>query len=240
MDNLIELNADVGEGGPDSLLMPLVDRVSIACGGHTGDIASMRMALMQAKELGIQPGAHPGYPDQANFGRKPMEASAKEVTRWVTGQTSSLLDVATLMGVKLFHVKLHGALYNQAAVDRAIAEAVIEALLELRGLALVALAGSPLAGWARMAGLVVLEEAFADRRYMQDGQLVPRSTPGAVIEESEEAVSQALAIACGQTVEPLGGGALCIRAQTICLHGDEPGALKRAEAVASALRNNRI
>ncbi len=239
MDKLIELNADVGEGGPDSLLMPLVDRVSIACGGHAGDIASMREALLRVRELGILPGAHPGYPDPANFGRKPIIAAPKDITRWVVGQTRSLLDVAASLGVRLFHVKPHGALYNQAAVDRATAEAVIEAMLELKGLALITLASSPLAGWARSAGLDVLEEAFADRRYLQDGQLAPRNLPGAAIDEPDQAASQALAIACGRPVEPLGGGSLIIRAQTICLHGDGPGAKKRAVATASALRENR-
>lgn len=240
MDKLIELNADVGEGGPDGLLMPLVDRVSIACGGHAGDVASMRQALLWARDLGIKPGAHPGYPDPANFGRKPMDAAPKDISRWVTEQTISLLDIAASLDLKLFHVKPHGALYNQAAVDKATAEAVIEALLELKGLSLVALAGSPLAGWAKTAGLMVLEEAFADRRYLPDGQLAPRSLPGAVIDEPDQAASQVLAIARTQAVEPLGGGSLFIRAQTICLHGDEPGAQKRAEAVASALNDNRI
>jgi len=240
MDRLIELNADVGEGGPDDLLMPLVDRVSIACGGHAGDVVSMRQALLRAKELGIQPGAHPGYPDPANFGRNPMAATPAEISDWIIGQTRALMTVADGLGMKLFHVKPHGALYNQAAVDKAIAEAVIAALLELKGLTLIALAGSSLAGWASAAGLAVLEEAFADRRYLQDGQLAPRNLPGAIIEEPGQAARQALAIARGLAIEPLGGGALFIRARTICLHGDGRGAQERAEAVASALRGNRI
>lgn len=237
---LIELNADVGEGGPDGLLIPLVDRVSIACGGHAGDTASMRLSLERARESGVMAGAHPGYPDPANFGRVPMQAAPGDITRWVIGQTARLLDAAASLGVSLFHVKPHGALYNQAATDRAVAEPVIEALLELKGLALIALAGSPLAGWARAAGVMVLEEAFADRRYLPDGQLAPRNLPGAVIEEPARAAGQALAIARGQPVEPLGGGGLRIRAQTLCLHGDEPGALERAQAVAYALRGKRV
>ena len=240
MDKLIELNADVGEGGPDDVLMPQVDRVSIACGAHTGDEASMRQALTQARESGVMAGAHPGYPDRANFGRKPLEAAPKDITRWVFEQTAQLQDVASSLGMTLFHVKPHGALYNQAAVDKGVAEGVIEALLGLKGLALIALAGSPLVDWARAAGLLVLEEAFADRRYLRDGQLAPRHLPGAVIHEPDQAARQALAIARGEVVEALDGGALFIRAQTLCLHGDDPGALKRAEAVASALRGSRI
>lgn len=236
MDRLIELNADAGEGGPDEVLMPLVDRVSIACGGHTGNEASMRQALRLARESGVMAGAHPAYPDPANFGRVPIQGKPADITRWVIGQTMQLQDAAASLGVTLFHVKPHGALYNQAAIERAVAEPVIEAMLELKGLALVVLAGSPLAGWARAAGLMVLEEAFADRRYLPDGQLAPRHLPGAVIEEPAQAAGQALAIACGQPVESLGGGALRIRAQTLCLHGDERGALSRVQAVASALR----
>lgn len=240
MDKLIELNADVGEGGTDEELIPLVDRVSIACGGHTGDEASMRQALRQARESGVMAGAHPAYPDPAHFGRVPIPARPADITRWVIGQTRQLQHAAASLGVTLFHVKPHGALYNQAAIDKAIAEPVIEAMLELKGLALIVLAGSPLAGWARAAGLTVLEEAFADRRYLPDGQLAPRHMPGAVIEESAQAASQALAIACGQPVEPLGGGTLRIQAQTLCLHGDDRGALSRARAVAAALRSSRV
>lgn len=240
MDKLIELNADVGEGGPDDLLMPLVDRVSIACGGHVGDEATMTDALLLAREFGVLAGAHPSYPDLANFGRKPVVAAPAEISAWIVGQTRALMAVADGLGMKLFHVKPHGALYNQAAVDKDIAEAVIAALLELKGLTLIALAGSPLVVWASAAGLAVLEEAFADRRYLQDGQLAPRGLSGAVIEEPDQAASQALAIARGLAIEPLGGGALFIRAQTICLHGDGPGAQEKAEAVASALHDNRI
>lgn len=231
---MIELNADIGEGGADTLLMPYVDRVSIACGGHTGDAASMRAALWLAKEFGIKAGAHPSYPDPANFGRVNMQASPEEIARWVEEQTRGLMEVADDLNVELFHVKPHGALYNRAATHRETADAVIVAIKNT-GLALVALANSPLVGWAREAGLVVLEEAFADRRYLKNGQLAPRSQDGALLELPADVVEQALAIARGGPIMTLDDGNLLLHADTLCLHGDAPGAAGRAEVVAHAL-----
>jgi UPF0271 protein len=151
MGRLIELNADVGEGGPDALLIPHVQRVSIACGGHAGDVASMRTALTLAREHGAMAGAHPSYPDPANFGRKAMPAKPDEISRWILEQTRALQAVAEELAMTLFHVKPHGALYSLAAEDQETAQALIAAMLELEGLALVARAGSPLAHWAREA-----------------------------------------------------------------------------------------
>lgn len=224
MARLIELNADVGEGGPDALLMPHVQRVSIACGGHAGDAASMRAALLLARQHGVMAGAHPSYPDPAGFGRAPMPARPGEISRWVVEQTRALQAVADELGMALFHVKPHGALYNRAAVDEETARALIDALLELEGLALVALAGSPLAGWARAAGLEVLEEAFADRRYLSSGVLAPRKQLGAVIENPDEVRAQAQKIAAGESFNTLDGGVLRVRADTLCLHGEGPRA----------------
>ncbi len=235
MARLIELNADVGEGGEDALIIPHVQRVSIACGGHTGDTSSMRATLMLAKKQGILAGAHPSYPDTANFGRAAMEADPDEISRWVFDQTRSLQAVADDLGMSLFHVKPHGALYNQAAYDEETAQGVIEALLKLEGLALVVLAGSPLAALARGAGLTVLEEAFADRRYLQDGRLSPRSQVGAIIDEPEQAVAQARAIALGKPVSTLDQGSVMIKADTLCLHGEGPGAGELARLVSSSL-----
>lgn len=231
----MELNADVGEGGADALVIPHVQRVSIACGGHVGDADSMRATLVLAREHGVLAGAHPSYPDPANFGRLAIEASSAEIRSWVVEQTRSLRDVAENLGVDLFHVKPHGALYNQAAHDREVAQGVIDALLELEGLALIALAGSPLVGWAREAGVNVLEEAFADRRYLKNGQLSSRTQAGAVIEERELAVAQALAIARGAPVLALGQAEIMIKADTLCLHGEGPEAAELARLIASGL-----
>jgi 5-oxoprolinase (ATP-hydrolysing) subunit A len=236
MAGMMELNADVGEGGADALLMPHVSRVSIACGGHVGDVASMRAALMLANRYGIKAGAHPGYPDPANFGRVAVPASSGDIKRWVMEQTLLLKSVADELGLRLFHVKPHGALYNLATVDETAGLAVIAALRELEGMALIALAGSPLVGWARAAGVEVLEEAFADRRYLSNGQLASRALQGAVIEDIPEAVVQALALVSGQPVNCLDGGQLAIRADTLCLHGDGENAAEFAKAIQQALR----
>jgi 5-oxoprolinase (ATP-hydrolysing) subunit A len=235
MARLMELNADVGEGGADALLMPYVDRVSIACGGHAGDAASMRQALLLARDLGVMAGAHPAFPDRENFGRTPMRTDSAQLKRWIVEQTLALEQIAASLDMTLFHVKPHGALYAQAAVDRAAADALIEAMQVLGGLALVVLAGSPLAGWAKAAGVETLEEAFADRRYLRSGQLAPRDLPNAVIEHPEQAAAQARALALGLPVATLEGEPLALRAQTICLHGDLPGAAERAKAIARAL-----
>lgn len=231
----MELNADVGEGWDDAPIFPYIDRVSIACGGHAGDETTMRNALSLARETGVLAGAHPGYPDRASFGRQAVMAGPGEIRRWVAGQTRELMRLAGQAGTRLFHVKPHGALYNQAANDEAVAKEVIEAVQELGGLALVCLAGSPLAGWARQAGLTVLEEAFADRRYLASGQLAPRNEPGAVINEPAEAAAQARAIATGGKIVPLNGGVLRVDADTLCLHGDRDNALEFAQAIAAAL-----
>lgn len=235
MGRLIELNADVGEGGPDTLVMPHVQRVSIACGGHVGDAASMRAALALAARHGVKPGAHPSYPDPENFGRAVMSAGASDITRWVVSQTRALQSVAEELGMRLFHVKPHGALYNQAAHDELAARAVIDALLELGELDLVALAGSPLAGLARSAGLGVMEEAYADRRYLKSGRLAPRTQTGAVIEDPEMALAQGRMIALGEFIATLDGNSLKLRADTLCLHGEGPRAPEIARRLAEGL-----
>lgn len=235
MGRLIELNADVGEGGPDAQVVPHVQRVSIACGGHVGDADSMRAALLLAGKHGVMPGAHPSYPDPANFGRAVMPARAADITRWVVDQTMALQAVAEALGMRLFHVKPHGALYNRSAHDELTARAVIEALLELEGLALVALAESPLADWARAEGISVLEEAYADRRYLKSGRLAPRNQPGAVIQEPENAVAQGRAIALGQYISTADGDRLKLRADTLCLHGEGERAPELARLLAQNL-----
>ena len=235
MARLMELNADVGEGWDDKLIFPYVDRVSIACGGHAGDETSMRNTLLLARDMGVLAGAHPGYPDRENFGREPVAARPGEVRRWVAEQTRELMRLAEQAGTRLFHVKPHGALYSLAAQDEATGGEVIAALLDLGGLALLCLAGSPLAGRARSAGLGVLEEAFADRRYLADGRLAPRGRPGAVIDDPEVAADQARLIAGGEAITTLDGGELYLRADTLCLHGDREDAVEFARAIAAAL-----
>jgi UPF0271 protein len=233
---MIELNADIGEGCGDASLMPYLARVSIACGGHAGDAASMTAALLLAAEHGVAVGAHPSYPDRARFGRRALVATADEIAGWVTQQTEALAEQAAQLGLRLAHVKPHGALYNEAARDAGAARAVARAVAALDpALVLVGLAGSQLVAAGRAAGLAVLNEAFADRRYQADGRLVSRETPGALIVDPVAAAEQARALAAGGPVGTFGGGAVRIRADTICLHSDTPNALNIARAVHAAL-----
>jgi UPF0271 protein len=233
---MIELNADIGEGCDDAGLMPYLDRVSIACGGHAGDAASMAAALRLAAEHGVAVGAHPSYPDRAQFGRRALAASASEIVSWVTQQTEALAGQAARLGLRLAHVKPHGALYNVAAREPGVARAIADAVAAFDpALILVGRSGSYLIEAGRTAGLAVLNEAFADRRYLSSGALVSRETAGAVIVDPEVAAAQALALARGEAVAALDGGRLRIAADTLCVHGDTPGALNIARAVHAAL-----
>ncbi len=232
----LELNADIGEGWDDAALLPYVQRASIACGGHVGDASSMAQALERCARLGVKAGAHPSFPDRENFGRVALAASAEDIEHWVVEQVEALQAVAAQARVSLFHVKPHGALYNLAAHDAVAGRGLIAAMQRLPGLVLVVLAGAPLAQSARTQGIPVLEEAFADRRYLADGQLAPRAQAGAVIEDAGEAAAQARLLARGEAVTTLDGHRLAVRADTLCLHGDRDGAASYARAVHEALR----
>jgi len=235
---MIELNADIGEGCDDTSLMPYLARVSIACGGHTGDAASMTASLRLAAEHGVAAGAHPSYPDRSQFGRRALAASGDEIAAWVTQQTEALAEQAARLGLRLAHVKPHGALYNVAARDAGVARAIARAVVAVDpALALVGLAGSQLIAAGQAAGLTVLNEAFADRRYQPSGRLVSRETAGALIVDPAAAAAQARVLAEGRAVATLGGGAVRVRADTICLHSDTPGALNIARAVHAALNH---
>jgi 5-oxoprolinase (ATP-hydrolysing) subunit A len=235
---MIELNADIGEGCDDASLMPYLARVSIACGGHAGDAASMATALRLAAEHGAAVGAHPGYPDRAGFGRRVLAASEDEIAAWVTQQTEALAEQAARLGMRLAHVKPHGALYTVAARDPAVARAIARAVAALDpGLLLLGLSGSQLVAAGQAAGLAVMNEAFADRRYQLSGHLVSRETVGALIVDPAAAAEQARGLAQGRPVATLGGGAVRIRADTICLHSDTPGALNIARAVYATLNH---
>lgn len=235
---MIELNADVGEGCDDAGLMPYLSRVSIASGGHTGDAASMTAALRLAAEHGVAVGAHPSYPDRAQFGRRFMAATEDEIVAWITQQTEVLAEQAARLGLRLQHVKPHGALYNVAAQDASVARAVARAVVALDpALTLVGLSGSHLIAAGRAAGLAVLSEAFADRRYQVGGQLVSRETPGALIDNPDQAAQQAQALAQGRAILALTGERVQIVADTLCLHGDTPNALIIARAVHAALNH---
>lgn len=233
---MIELNADIGEGCDDASLMPYLARVSIACGGHTGDAASMTAALRLTAQYGVAVGAHPSYPDRAQFGRRRLVASEDEIAAWITQQTEALAERAAQTGLRLAHVKPHGALYSVAAFDQDVAQAIAEAVAALDpALALVGLSGSSLIAAGQAAGLAVLNEAFADRRYRANGHLVSRETNDALVTDPEMAARQARALAKGEPFASLNGCNLRIMADTLCLHSDTPNALNIAQAVHAAL-----
>jgi UPF0271 protein len=237
----IDLNADVGEGyGTDRDLVPLVSSVNIACGAHAGDEGTMRQAIALAQSHGVAIGAHPGFADRENFGRKELSINPAAAAGLVLGQARMLRDIAEGLGARVGHVKLHGALYNMASRDAALANAIVAALAceaneYGRKWTLVALAGSLLASVARGQGVRVVGEAFADRSYRRDGSLMPRSQLGSVIADADQVSRQALQIAEAGTITSADGTQIQVDAETICLHGDGPSAVDFGRRIRSDL-----
>jgi UPF0271 protein len=233
----VDLNADLGEGmGEDEALLAVVSSANIACGGHAGDALTMARTLRAAAERGVAAGAHPGFEDRAHFGRRELDLPPAEVREQVLRQLESIAAAARAEGVRLRHVKAHGALYNRAAREPALARAVAGAVRAFDpDLAFYALAGSALARAGREAGLFTVEEAFADRAYGPDGSLAPRSEPGAVLHDAAAVAARALEMATAGRVRALDGSPVRLVAQTLCVHGDTPGAVAMARAVRVAL-----
>ena len=244
---LIDLNCDTGEmpeaagSGDQESLMPFLTSVNIACGGHAGDAATMKATVEQALRWKLAIGAHPGFPDRANFGRVAMELPPAEIADTVRQQVESLAAIARSCGATLTHVKPHGALYNQAVRDPAVAQAIADGVGGWsREVILVGLAGSQMLAVFRKAGFRVAAEAFADRRYEPDGGLRARKFDDAVIRDPAEAARQALQIVQSGTVVAVDGSALWLDAQTICIHSDTPGAQEIAETIVQSLRRAKI
>jgi UPF0271 protein len=239
----IDLNCDMGElpqaiaDGTQEALMPSFTSINIACGGHAGDAQSMQATIQQALRWKLSIGAHPGYPDRANFGRVALSLSPQAIADSVYQQVSTLAEVAARNGVSLAHVKPHGALYNQAANNRQLANAIATSVARWRtDIVLVGLAGSPMLDVFREAGFPVVAEAFADRRYERDGTLRSRKHEDALIHDPAEAARQALRIVEQGIVVACDGSKVAVSAQTVCIHGDTPGALQIAATVAQTLR----
>lgn len=234
---IIDINADLGEGYQfDSPLMALVTSASIACGGHAGDTKSMQQSVLLAKHHGVHIGAHPSYPDPGNFGRQPMHLAANELTASLIKQISALDAICDAFECKMHYVKPHGALYNQVAHSSREAHVLFDAMQAVNpNLALMALANSPIVALAQQQGITVIAEAFADRRYLSDGQLSPRSQAGSTIDKVSDVVQQAKAIASGQPITTIDNQPLTIAAQSLCLHGDNVHALQSAEQICQAL-----
>jgi len=243
----IDLNCDMGElpeaivDGTQEALMRSITSANVACGGHAGDENTMRATILQAQRFGVAVGAHPGYADRENFGRLELNISASEVGESVFQQVRSLARVAESCGTRVVHVKPHGALYNQAVRDRALAAAIAAGVARWsRDVVLVGLAGSLMLEVFRTAGFQVASEAFADRRYEPDGTLRSRKSADALLRDPAEAGRQALAIARGGTVVASDGSEVALVAQTICIHGDTPGATAISAEVARVLRDASI
>jgi UPF0271 protein len=231
----IDLNGDLGESfgawrmGDDDALLALLSSANIACGFHAGDPDIMRRTVQRAKALGVAIGAHVSLPDLQGFGRREMSVSATEVHALTLYQIGALHAFTRAADVPLAHVKPHGALYNMAARDRVLAEAIVDAMHDFDpAMHLYGLAGSALIEAGRARGLSVVAEAFVDRRYCIDGSLQPRREPGAVIDDIEQALTQATAIALHGEVSSSDGATLTMHAGTLCLHGDGAHALELA------------
>jgi UPF0271 protein len=239
----IDLNADVGESfgawtlGEDAALIPLVSSVNIACGFHAGDPRTIERTVQLAVAAGTAVGAHPGYPDLAGFGRRAIAMEPADLEATVLYQVGAVAAFARAAGTELRHVKPHGALYNRAAIDRGTAAAIARAVRRCSSaLVLVGLAGSVLLDAAEEAGLRSAAEAFPDRGYDAEGTLVPRTRTGALVDDPAAVAARAVSMARDGSVTAIDGSRLTIRAQTLCMHGDRPGAADRARAARQALQ----
>jgi UPF0271 protein len=236
------MNSDLGEGfgvwemGDDAAVLSSVSSANIACGYHAGDPTTMRETVKLCAERGVAIGAHVSYPDLVGFGRRNMNCSPQEVYDYCLYQIGALSAFCKAQGVRIQHVKPHGALYNQAAKDKKLADAIVSAVADTKEeIILTGLAGSEFEGAAASAGVKFAAEAFADRAYNKDGSLVPRSTEGSVIHDAALAAGRVVQMVTKGTVTASDGTEIQFRPDTICLHGDTREAVEMASAVCRAL-----
>jgi UPF0271 protein len=233
----IDLNVDLGEGGAqDAALIAMASSANIACGGHAGDESTMRSAISSCLAQGVAIGAHPGYEDPEHFGRRALELQPLAIAELVSRQVGRLSEMADQAGGRVHHVKPHGALHNQADQDPEIASAVAVGVKRiLPGCGFLVPPAGALAAAGKAAGLRAIGEGFVDRRYQENGSLVPRGQTGAVIEDIDAAVAQALQIACEQRVLTASGAMIPLAARSLCVHGDGAQAVLLLRAVRAAL-----
>lgn len=243
----IDLNSDVGESfgayrlGDDDAVIASISSANVACGFHAGDPAVMRRTVQLARDAGVAIGAHPGFPDLGGFGRREMRASPREVEDMVVYQIGALMAIARAEGVRVTHVKAHGALYNMAVRDGALADAIARGVASFDPtLLLFGLPGSELLRAGRDAGLAVVAEGFADRAYQADGSLVPRTVPGAVVHDVDEVVRRSMRLVREGRVASIDGGDLAMPVQTLCVHGDTPGAAALARQLRAGLESRGV
>lgn len=242
----IDINCDMGESSPlwdhslekDISILPFISSVNLACGYHAGDPHIMHSMVEAAMKAGIAIGAHPSFPDRENFGRSEMDLPPERIYDIVLYQLGALNAFLQVNGASLYHVKPHGALYNMAAKDPVMAKAIADAVYDFDGsLILYGLSGSELIETGRHDFLATCSEVFADRTYQDDGNLTPRSHPGALLKSQEAAVAQVLQMVKEQTVTSISGNTIPVKAETICIHSDGPYALTFAKAIHEALTN---
>ncbi|CAE1143582.1 5-oxoprolinase subunit PxpA [Serratia sp. Tan611] len=238
----VDLNADLGEGCVnDQALLQLVSSANIACGFHAGDAQTMRQSVRWALQYGVAIGAHPSFPDRENFGRTRMQLPAETVYAQVVYQLGALAAIARTEGGAMVHVKPHGMLYNQAAVEPALADAIARAVKDVDpALRLVGLAGSELIRAGERLGLTTRQEVFADRGYLADGTLVPRGQSGALIEDEQQALQQTLEMVRHHRVRSIDGKWAAVQAETVCLHGDGEHALEYARKLRASFAEQGI
>lgn len=244
MGRSIDFNSDLGEGaGTDAAIMPVVTSANIACGGHAGNDNTMHSTIELAMRYRVAIGAHPGYPDRERFGRVPMDIPARELSESIRRQIDSLIGIARRRGGQVTHVKAHGALYNQSERDAAIARNIIFGVQSATGgheLVIVAPPGSAMLEEAKGLGMKVAREGFVDRAYEPDGTLQSRSIAGSVLTHSADAVRQALSFVKNGGVTAVDGTFLKLEVDTLCVHGDTPGAADIARAVRDALNGAKV
>jgi UPF0271 protein len=238
----IDLNADLGEGDAyDAELLQLVSSCNIACGGHAGDAASIAATMREAMKNGVSVGAHPSYPDREGFGRRSGFLSGEPLREALRSQLADFGRVANELGATITHVKPHGALYTDAVVDANLAEIIADVVADMNEKPLlVGQAGTELESAAHKRGLGFVAEAFVDRAYQPNGQLVPRSEPGAVHGDTTSIQRQAVHLARHGEVTARDGSTVSVRADTLCIHGDTPGAAAAARAVREALEKEGV
>lgn len=239
----VDLNCDMGESfgnytcGMDAEVVPHISSANVACGFHASDPLVMEKTVALCKENGVSIGAHPGFPDLVGFGRRQMQVSADELRTMVIYQVGALKTFCDATGVKLRHVKPHGAMYNMAGKDEQMAHAICEGIYAVDpSLVLLGLSGSKLVTAAKKIGLRVAREVFADRAYEEDGSLVARTKPGAMITDEDEAIARVVAMVTEHKTKAITGKEIEIEADSICLHGDSPKAVLFAEKISAALK----
>ncbi len=238
----IDLNCDLGEGfgdwkmGDDAAMLGVVSTVNVACGFHAGDPQIMADTFALAKKAGVAIGAHPSYPDLQGFGRRPIPYSPKEIERLVAYQLGAAMGIAALAGHRITHVKPHGSLGNRATEDVGAADAIVRATKSVDpGLAILAIAGTEIERAAERGNMKAVREIFADRAYTKAGNLVPRSQPGAVIHDAKAASERIIAMLQAGAIIAVDGTKVPVGIDSICVHGDTPGAVAMAKAVRQAL-----